>query len=75
MPTPPALGPATGTVLTFDDAKGYGQVQGDDGVARFFHCTSIADGSRTIEVGTAVSYDVVAGRLGTWEAVDVRPVS
>jgi hypothetical protein len=38
-----------------------------------FHCTAIADGSRTIEVGTFVTFDVVAGRLGRWEASAVTP--
>ena len=61
----------TGTVTSFDDDAGIGTVTGDDGVERFFHCTQIADGTRTIAVGTRVSYEVVAGRLGRWEAAAV----
>ena len=57
-----------GTVVAFDAHKGYGTVRDGDGVEHFFHCTQIADGSRTIEVGAAVSYQVVPGRLGRWEA-------
>ena len=38
-----------------------------------FHCTAIADGTRTIAVGTAVTFDVVPGRLGRWEASGLRP--
>ncbi|HET6875255.1 MAG TPA: hypothetical protein VFH70_10775 [Acidimicrobiales bacterium] len=38
-----------------------------------FHCTQIAGGSRSIEVGTPVSFSVRAGRLGRWEAVSVTP--
>jgi len=42
----------TGTVRTFDTARGYGSVESDDGRSWFFHCTQIADGSRTIDVDT-----------------------
>lgn len=69
------LGPATGVVVAFDEDKGYGTVADDDGgEERFFHCAAVADGSRTIEVGTRVAYEVVAGRLGRWEAARLRPV-
>lgn len=60
-----------GRVVEFDDAKGYGTVEGDDG-RFFFHCTAIADGSRTIDPGTPVEFDVVAGHLGHYEAADVH---
>jgi cold shock CspA family protein len=50
-------------------------VRDDDeaGVERFFHCTAIADGTRTIAVGSPVTYEVVPGRLGLWEAAHLRP--
>ena len=64
---------ARGTVAAFDEAKGWGTVRGDDGTEHFFHCTAIADDTRTIEVGTAVRYEVVAGRSGRWEATAVKP--
>ena len=67
------LGLHRGRVTAFDAHKGYGTVAGDDGVARFFHCTQIADGSREIPVGTVVTFQVVAGHLGRWEAADQRP--
>ncbi|MBA3653376.1 MAG: cold shock domain-containing protein [Actinobacteria bacterium] len=60
-------------VAAFDGTKGYGVVRSDDGVDHFFHCTQIAGGSRTIAVGIAVSFEVVPGRLGQWEATAVRP--
>ena len=66
------VGSSRGTVTAFDEAKGYGMVTGDDGVERFFHCTQIADGTRTIAVGTGVTFAVVPGRLGRWEAADLR---
>lgn len=62
-----------GVVTAFDDGRGLGEVTGDDGVVRPFHCTAIADGSRTIEVGTAVRFEVVPGRLGRWEATAITP--
>jgi CspA family cold shock protein len=76
-----AHGPATdgtvaGTVVEFDEAGGYGTVAAAAPDRRwFFHCTAIADGSRTIAVGTEVEFEVAAGRLGRFEAVDLRPVS
>jgi cold shock CspA family protein len=62
-----------GTVAAFDDDKGYGEITDTDGETRFFHCTAIADGTRTIAVGTAVTFVVVPGRLGRWEATELRP--
>ena len=59
----------TGTVTTFDDRRGYGTVESDDGRSWFFNCTQIADGTRTIGVGARVRFGVVAGRMGRWEAV------
>jgi cold shock CspA family protein len=65
----------TGTVTEFDEPKGYGTVRGDDGREHFFHCTAIADGSRSIDPGAAVTYEVVAGHLGRWEATAVEKLS
>jgi len=62
----------TGTVAAFDEAKGYGTLRADDGRDLFFHCTQIADGTRTIPVGANVAFEVVAGRNGRWEATDIR---
>ena len=64
----------TGTVTSFDDARGLGQVAGDDGEVLPFHCTAIADGSRTVPVGRPVRFTVVAGRLGRWEATQITPL-
>jgi cold shock CspA family protein len=62
-------GPAQrrGVVEEFDPVVGLGRIRGNDGTFEF-HCTQIADGTRTIEVGTAVIFTVRAGRLGRWEA-------
>lgn len=66
-------GAATGVVDEFDEPRGLGTVRCDDGTVLPFHCTAIADGSRTIPVGQAVRFTVVAGLLGRWEAADIAP--
>jgi cold shock CspA family protein len=63
----------TGEVVTFDDAAGYGSVRAQDGNEYFFHCTAIADGTRTIDVGASVEFAVVPGRRGQWEAAALTP--
>jgi CspA family cold shock protein len=64
-----------GEVVEFDDERGYGTVRAEGGDSYFFHCTAVADGSRTIPVGTAVSFEVVAGRRGRWEGAGLTPIS
>lgn len=64
---------ATGVVASFDDPRGLGVVRADDGTEYPFHCTAIADGTRTIDEGVAVDFEVVAGRMGRWEAAKIRP--
>jgi cold shock CspA family protein len=62
-----------GRVVEFDEQVGLGAVEGEDGTRLAFHCVAIAHGSRRIEVGTAVAYEVVPGRLGRYEAWGIRP--
>jgi len=62
-----------GNVAEFDEAKGYGTVRTGDGRDLFFHCTQIADGTRTIPVGVNVEFEVAPGHNGRWEAIDIRP--
>ena len=61
-----------GAVAAFDEQRGVGEVQTDDGRRLFFHCTAVADGSRTIEEGRTVTFEVAPGHLGRWEARDLR---
>ncbi|MCU1376151.1 MAG: hypothetical protein JWO68_3437 [Actinomycetia bacterium] len=63
----------SGAVVAFDDHRGYGTVRADDGRELLFHCTAIADGTRTIAVGTPVTFDVRPGHGGRWEAAAVTP--
>ena len=65
----------TGVVTAFDEPVGLGTVTTADGDEHAFHCTAIADGTRTIEVGAEVEFEVVPGRLGRWEATDLRPAT
>jgi cold shock CspA family protein len=57
-----------GTVRAFDDARGRGVIVADDGTEYEFHATRIADGTRSITIGTAVHFEVVPALLGRWEA-------
>ncbi len=60
-----------GTVDRFDAERGLGEITGADGATYPFHSTVIADGTRTIAVGTAVEFEVIPGHLGRWEAAAV----
>ena len=62
-----------GRVVEFDEYRGLGEVEADDGRRFSFHCTAIADGTRTIPVDIPVEFEVVAGPLGRYEAGSVRP--
>jgi cold shock CspA family protein len=66
---------ASGVVVAFDEHAGHGIVRTAEGGDHFFHCTAIGDGSRTIAVGTAVTFRIVPGHHGRWEATDLVPVS
>jgi cold shock CspA family protein len=57
-----------GVVASFDDPRGLGVVRSDDGSEFPFHCTAIADGTRAIDEGARVRFEVVAGHMGRWEA-------
>jgi cold shock CspA family protein len=70
MPTG-TIGTRTGTVTAFDEGRGLGEITVEGGEVHPFHCTGIADGSRTIEVGTAVRFGIIPGRLGRWEAWEI----
>lgn len=61
-----------GRVVAFDERRGLGEIEGADGVRYPFHCTRIADGSRTVPLGAAVGFGVAPGPRGRWEAVDIR---
>jgi cold shock CspA family protein len=63
----------SGQVSAFDEHRGLGEIIAADGTVYPFHCTAIADGSRTIAVGAPVQFAVRPGRLGRWEAGAIAP--
>lgn len=67
-----AFGSWSGRVASFDERAGAGTVRADGtDQAWYFHCTRIADGSRSIAEGAWVSFEVRPGPTGL-EAVDLR---
>lgn len=63
-----------GVVREFDEATGLGVVESDDATRYPFHCTQIADGTRTIATSTTVTFDVVPGHQGRWEAAGISRI-
>jgi cold shock CspA family protein len=63
---------SSGVVRSFDEGRGLGELVADDGTTFAFHCTAIVDGSRSIAEGAPVSFEVVPGRLGRWEAARIE---
>jgi cold shock CspA family protein len=70
----PSTGPHHGRVTSFDTTRGLGVVADDAGDVLDFHATAIADGTRSIEVGTAVSFSVAPGHRGRYEAQSLVPL-
>ena len=63
----------SGSVSAFDERRGLGEVTGADGTVYPFHSIAIADGTRSIAVGTEVEFEIVPGGLGRWEAATITP--
>ncbi len=56
---------AKGTVKWFNDSKGYGFIQGEDGRDVFVHFSGIAgSGFRTLREGQQVEFEVTQGPKG-----------
>jgi len=60
-----------GAVVEFAADAGLGVVEDSAGRRYPFHCTAIADGTRSIEVGAAVRFSVAPGHGGRLEARDL----
>ncbi len=58
---------ATGTVKWFNDAKGFGFIEPEDGGADVFaHFSAVQmDGFRTLKQGSRVSFELVQGPKGS----------
>ena len=59
-----------GVVSAFDEARCLGTISAEGGEFPF-HGVTLADGSRTIEPGTEVDFDVLP-KLGRYEAGNIR---
>jgi cold shock protein len=73
MAAPRAFEAARGEVTAFDEPRGLGTITTADGTELPFHCTAIADGSRTIPVGEQVRFVVAPGPQGHWQATSIEP--
>ena len=62
---------ATGKVKWFNESKGFGFIEQDNGKDVFVHYSGLnMDGYKTLEEGAAVSFDIVDGEKGP-QAVNV----
>jgi cold shock CspA family protein len=63
-----------GQVVTFDEHRGLGEIRAANGERIAFHCTAIADGTRTIASDARVEFVLVPGPVGAFEAGAIRTV-
>ena len=64
---------ATGTVKWFNDSKGFGFIQREDGPDVFVHFSAIAgNGFRSLQEGQSVEFEVTQGPKGP-QAANVKP--
>jgi cold shock CspA family protein len=62
-------------VTTFDARRGWGTVTDSAGAEFEFHAAGIVGGSRHIDPGTRVAFDVVPGHRGRYEARGLTELS
>jgi cold shock CspA family protein len=63
-----------GLVTDFDAARGDGCLRSDEGTTFYFHCVTIADGTRVIPLDARVSATRSVGHLGRDEATNVAVI-
>jgi cold shock protein len=63
-----------GTVKWFNERKGFGVIENEEGGELFVHFSAIqGDGFKTLNEGQRVSFDVAQGKRGQ-EATNVRAI-
>ncbi|MDJ0769549.1 MAG: cold shock domain-containing protein [Ilumatobacter sp.] len=62
-----------GVVTEFEADRGLGRVVDDDGQVYLFHVVEIGDGTRSIDVGQAVTFEALP-RFGELQAGNVEKV-
>ncbi len=60
-----------GRVASFDERRGLGTIDTSEGTTYPFHCTALLDGTRSVDEGRAVTFDVRAAGMGRWEATRI----
>jgi CspA family cold shock protein len=63
----------TGKIKWFEEDKGFGRIESDDGQDVFLHASALPDGVTSIRRGTRVEYGVADGRKGP-QALSVRVI-
>ena len=63
----------SGVVTSFDEHVGLGLITANDGTEYPFHCTQIANGTRTIALGAAVTFTIEKNRPKGPEAYALAP--
>jgi hypothetical protein len=63
-----------GSIESFDDRRGDGVLLSDGGDRFYFHCVSIADGTRHIETGVRAHGERRVGHVGRDEVVAVTEI-
>ncbi len=63
-----------GLVVAFDERVALGYVESEDGSKYMFHCVSLIDGSRSVDIGQNVIFDVTAGHRGIYEATRIKKI-
>jgi cold shock CspA family protein len=63
-----------GAVTAFDEPRGLGLIEADDGRTYPFHCTALIDGTRAVDPGSPVTFEIRPAGMGRWEATRIDKI-